>query len=89
MGDVGTYSIGGGKEIPYNESPSPATVPVSGVWLRRVGDQVEVLVEVEETWRGVSSCTAPGAEHLSDVSQVIDPAGILGAPQDWNTCEVS
>lgn len=64
-------------------------VPVTGVWLRVSGgapdsayDVVEVLVEVDGSWRQVvvdRACSGP-------VSHIVEPSGIRKAPApEWLT----
>jgi hypothetical protein len=50
------------------------TVEVSGIWLRRIGEEMQVLAEVDGEWRLIMS------EHPDDnVSHIMEPAGIMAA----------
>ena len=65
--------------------PLPATVPVSGVWLRRIGDRLHVLAEINEEWRLVVSeqlSSDPELDGLGSVSHIAEVGGILSAPKD-------
>jgi len=53
------------------------SVAVEGVWLRRVGDEVQVLVEVDGSWRMLMSEPVDG-----NFSHVVEPHGIVAAPYD-------
>jgi hypothetical protein len=53
-------------------------VPVTGVWLRRVGDYAEVLAEVDGEWRLIIK------EHVDGhFSHIVEPSGIHKAPPDY------
>lgn len=52
-------------------------VPITGVWLRRIGDTAEVLVERDGRWFLVIDELADG-----NYSHMVEPAGILQAPLD-------
>jgi hypothetical protein len=53
------------------------TISVSGIWLRKIGDQVEVLAEVDGSWLKVIT------EHQDGFfSHIVGPAGILTSPVD-------
>lgn len=53
-------------------------VGVHGIWLRRIGDDLQVLAEVAPgDWRLVITSWAPG-----QVSHIVEPRGIVGAPPD-------
>lgn len=57
------------------------TIPVSGVWLRGVGNDVEVLVEVDGEWRrAIPSQGINTAGGLQTVSHCVHPSGIAKAP---------
>lgn len=52
----------------------PDTVPVSGVWLRKIGNEVQVLLEVDEEWRLVA------VEHQEgNYSHIVETSGILSS----------
>jgi hypothetical protein len=52
-------------------------IGVSGIWLRRIGDRAEVLVEIHGTWRLVIT------EHVDAVfSHIANPSAIANAPHD-------
>ena len=56
------------------------TINVTGVWLRTIGDRVQVMVELDgKEWRIVND------EQLHDgaktiISHITEPAGIVGCP---------
>ena len=53
------------------------TIEIGGVWLRRHGDYVQVLVEQPDGWR---LCIV---EHIDNsFSHITEPAGIAIAPLD-------
>lgn len=60
------------------------TISIGGVWVRNNDEgQVEVLLEVEGVWRKVyveSWQVLDPEENL--VSHIVEPAGILRAPED-------
>jgi hypothetical protein len=51
-------------------------VPVTGVWLRNVGDKIEVLVEVNGEWRVAIHGYTLGYRD-QEISHIVEPAGIL------------
>jgi hypothetical protein len=59
------------------------TVSVSGVWLRKIGSSVQVLVEVDGEWRLV-------AEELNDgnYSTIVEPSGVRSSPVDDKTARI-
>ncbi len=50
-------------------------ISVSGVWLRRVGDDIQVLVETNGRWKLVITELMDG-----QISHIVEPAGIKNAP---------
>lgn len=57
-------------------------VPVGGIWIRKIGGDVQVLAEVSGLWRLLAVEPADGA-----FSHIIEPGGILGAPADEVTAD--
>jgi hypothetical protein len=55
-------------------------VEVRGIWLRKIGDQVQVLAEVDNQWRLVIEERQDG-----NFSHIVEPSGILSAPLDKTT----
>ena len=55
----------------------PSVAAISGVWLRRIGDHAEVLVEVDGRWRLVITELTDGY-----YSHIAETAAILQAPFD-------
>jgi hypothetical protein len=55
----------------------PDTVPVSGVWLRKIGNEVQVLFEVDEKWRLVVVEPEDG-----NYSHIVETEGILSSHAD-------
>lgn len=49
-------------------------IPVGGVWLRKVGSNVQVLVEVDGFWR-----LAIEEPDDGNYSHIVEPAGIRSA----------
>lgn len=50
-------------------------VKITGIWLRRSGDELHVLVEVNKQWHKAI------VEHFDgNISHIVEPAGILSAP---------
>lgn len=57
---------------------SAKEIAVSGVWLRRIGDYAEVLVEIDGDWRLAI------VERLDGFfSHIIEPSGMQSAPK-WD-----
>ena len=54
---------------------TPPTVPVSGIWVRRIGDDIQLLAEIDEQWRLIAIDPLDG--HLS---HIVEPSGILSGP---------
>lgn len=54
------------------------TVPVTGIWLRTVGDYIEVMAEVDGTWRVVIREYAPLREQT--ISHCAHPDRMRTAP---------
>ncbi len=52
-------------------------IGVKGIWLRRVGDEVQVLAEGEDGWRIVITEPLDG-----QFSHIVEPGGIASAPLD-------
>lgn len=52
-------------------------VGVRGIWLRKIGDSVQVLAEGDDGWRLVIEEAADG-----NFSHIVEPSGILSAPLD-------
>lgn len=53
------------------------TIPVSGVWFRRIGDNIQLLVQHEGVWKLCAE------EHYEGAfSHAVHPAGIENAPLD-------
>lgn len=65
----------------------PTTVPVSGIWLRRVGNRLEVLAEVEEEWRVAISLVIL-RDYQWEVDKTVEVEDIYASPKDWNTKEL-
>lgn len=59
------------------------TVAVSGLWLRRMGDDVEVLVEIDGVWR--LAITEPLDANFSHIAET---GGLRLAPVDLLAAEV-
>ena len=56
----------------YNvEATVLAAVPVEGVWLRSIGDELQVLVECNGAWRNVITEARDG-----NISHIVEEAGI-------------
>lgn len=54
-----------------------APVEVQGIWLRRRGDDIEVLAEVDGEWKLVIT------EYADDpMSHIVEPSGIRSAGPD-------
>lgn len=54
-----------------------ANIKIQGVWLRRIGDEVQVLVEVNRQWRKVI------VELIDDnFSHITEPNGIISSPAE-------
>jgi hypothetical protein len=56
-------------------------VSITGVWLRTIGDRVQVLLEIAGQWRLIND------ERLGDgaktiISHITEPGGILKCPVD-------
>lgn len=56
-------------------------VEAQGVWLRRRGDRLEVLVQVGETWR-VAIVEPWPSDGQAEISHIVEPKGIRNAPHD-------
>jgi hypothetical protein len=52
-------------------------VGVRGIWLRKIGDQVQVLAEGDDGWHLVIEERADG-----NYSHIVEPPGIIAAPLD-------
>lgn len=52
-------------------------IPVTGVWLRKIGDEVHVLVEHEGVWKLAITENIDG--HFS---HIVEQSGIEKAPDD-------
>lgn len=52
-------------------------VPVTGIWLRRIGSEIHVLAELDGEWRLVIVDTPDGP-----ISHIVEPAGMLQSPID-------
>jgi len=50
---------------------------IQGVWLRRIGDVVEMLVQINNEWR---LCAAEPLD--GNFSHIVEPSGIASAPKD-------
>jgi hypothetical protein len=61
---------------------SEKTVEITGVWLRMLGERVQVLVEADGTWRLVND-----EPRHAPVSHITEPGGILKAPPDELTAK--
>ena len=56
-------------------------VPVTGCWLRTQGDSIQVLLEIEGSWRlAIQERVADGARVI--ISHMAEPDGILSSPVD-------
>ena len=56
-------------------------IEVDGIWLRTIGDKVQVLVEVRGTWRiAIEENGWPKKEGL--ISHIAEPRGIKNWPHD-------
>lgn len=53
-------------------------VLISGVWCRRIDNNVEVLVEVDGEWRLI--ITEPAD---SNFGHIVEPLGIMSSPKDY------
>lgn len=53
------------------------TVAIGGAWLRRSGELVEMLVEVDGKWRLLASLLVGTA-----FSRIVEPSAIQAAPRD-------
>lgn len=51
------------------------TVAVSGIWIRKSMDQLEVLAEVDGEWKVVISEVIYGMSE--PISHIVEPAGIV------------
>ncbi len=52
-------------------------IGVKGIWLRRIGDEVQVLAEGEDGWRIIITEPIDGS-----FSHIVEPSGIASAPLD-------
>jgi hypothetical protein len=50
-------------------------IAVQGVWLRRIGDEAQVLVQIEGNWRLCAKEPMDG-----NFSHIVEPSGIVKAP---------
>ena len=50
---------------------------ITAVWLRRIGDNVEVLAEFDGEWRKVIT-----EHHEGNFSHIVESAGMRRAPKD-------
>ena len=71
------------KLAPRRGSPGVRREPVSAVWLRRIGDRAQVLVEMGGVWRVVIEEHADGsyshiAEARSFADRPVDPVTTNG-----------
>lgn len=58
-------------------------ITIEGVWLRTVGSQSQVLVQIDGQWRlviGETIFTADG--KLAPVSHIVEPSGVMASPVD-------
>lgn len=54
---------------------------VSGIWLRRMGEDVQVLAEIDGEWKLVIT-----EAHDGMFSHIVEEAGMAKAPPDeWST----
>lgn len=53
-------------------------VRITGAWLRRIGDRVELLLEIGGTWFVVA-----GEHYDASFSHIVDIDGIRKAEPDW------
>lgn len=64
------------KGNPMKKEP----VSISGIWCRKIGHNVEVLVEIEGEWRLV--ITEPVDNNFG---HIVEPCGMLSSPKDYIT----
>jgi hypothetical protein len=50
-------------------------IPITGVWLRRIGDEAQVLVEIDGKWR---MCVTEPLD--GNFSHIVEPSGIIKSP---------
>ncbi len=58
-------------------------VTVDGVWLRTVGSQAQVLIQIDGQWRlviGETIFTTDG--KIAPVSHIVEPSGVMASPAD-------
>lgn len=67
------------KPIPKDFEPGPRNIEISAVWIRRIGNQVEVLVETEGKWKVVAK-----EDHKSSFSHIVEATGCNLWPVDEN-----
>jgi hypothetical protein len=56
-------------------------IAISGLWLRVIGDRIEVLVEIDKAWRLVIQ-EATGTTIEAGIGHIANPSGIRKAPPD-------
>ena len=54
-----------------------APVAIRAVWIRRIGNYAELLVELSDGWHLCARDQFDG-----NFSHIVEPAGILASPQD-------
>jgi hypothetical protein len=78
---VGLYGEGEGPRAPRRRRAERASdrmndeIAVQGVWLRRIGDEAQVLVQIEGNWRLCAKEPMDG-----NFSHIVEPSGIVKAP---------
>jgi hypothetical protein len=58
---------------------SDKMISISGIWLRNIGDHIQVLAEFDGKWHVVIEeyCPVP-----LNISHIVEPRGMLKAPVD-------
>lgn len=57
-------------------------VPVSGVWLRTLGQVIQLLVEFDGHWHVVVEEKLPADGSDPRIGHIVEPLGIIGSPLD-------
>jgi hypothetical protein len=52
-------------------------IKIKGIWLRRIGDRIQVLAERDDGWHLIIDELIDG-----QVSHIVEPSGIVSAPLD-------
>lgn len=56
---------------------SPITVEITGIWLRRIGDEIHVCAEIDGVWQRVITEPVDG-----NFSHIVETNGIASSPVD-------